>query len=77
MKGKNVMWERFSTSGLAGAYLDGLLADGVAARMEFRPRRALDPYPFLVRPADEGEGEAFFTRPINGARGGSLFRFVP
>jgi hypothetical protein len=63
MKGKNVMWERFSTSGLAGAYLDGLLADGVAARMEFRPRRALDPYPFLVRPADEGR-EPLPFRPL-------------
>ena len=28
------MWERFSTSGLAGSYLDDLLADGVNARME-------------------------------------------
>ncbi|AOF91288.1 hypothetical protein BSY16_1568 [Sinorhizobium sp. RAC02] len=46
------MWERFSTSGLAGAYVDELLAAGVEARMEFRPRRAFDPYPFLVCPGD-------------------------
>ena len=71
------MWERFSSSGLEGSYVDELSKAGVRAAMEFRPRRALDPYPFLVRSADEGEGEAFFTRPINAARGGSLFRFVP
>lgn len=56
------MWERFSTSGLAGAYLDELLAAGVDARVEFRPRRALDPFPFLVSPPDDGEGEMFLSR---------------
>ena len=55
------MWERFSTSGLAGAYLDELLAAGVEARVEFRPRRALDPFPFLVGPLDDGEGEMFLS----------------
>ena len=56
------MWERFSTSGLAGAYLDDLSAAGVTACMEFRPRRALDPYPFLVRPVCEAGGEAAVFR---------------
>jgi hypothetical protein len=55
------MWERFSTSGLAGAYLDELLAAGVEACVEFRPRRALDPAPFLVGPLDDGEGEMFLS----------------
>ncbi len=71
------MWERFSTSGLAGSYLDYLLADGVKARMEFRPRRAFDPHPFLVSLDDEAEGEAFFTRPIDGSAIGSLACFEP
>lgn len=71
------MWERFSTSGLAGSYLDDLLADGVKAHMEFRPRRALDPYPFLVSLEESEQGEAFFTRPINGTRGASLSCFEP
>lgn len=47
------MWERFSTSGLAGSYVDDLLATGVEARMDFRPRRALDPFPFRVSPVEE------------------------
>ena len=51
------MWERFSTSGLAGAYLDELSAAGIKARMEFRPRRAADPFPFLVDLVDESEEE--------------------
>ena len=55
------MWERFSTSGLAGAYIDELLAAGVKAHMEFRPRRALDPFPFLVSLVDESEGEMFLS----------------
>lgn len=49
------MWERFSTSGLAGSYLDDLTAAGMKARMEFRPRRVLDPFPFLVIPVEEEE----------------------
>ncbi|GAA4181167.1 hypothetical protein [Shinella granuli] len=71
------MRERFSTSGLAGAYLDELLAAGVEARMEFRPRRALDPHPFLVSLDSEGRGEAFFTRPIEGVRSENRTRFHP
>jgi hypothetical protein len=71
------MRERFSTSGLAGAYLDELMADGVEARMEFSPRRALDPHPFLVSLDGEDRGEAFFTRPIDGMRGGNRTRFDP
>jgi hypothetical protein len=50
------MWERFSSSGLEGSYVDELSKAGVRAAMEFRPRRALDPYPFLVT-AVEGNGE--------------------
>jgi hypothetical protein len=57
-----MMWERFSTSGLAGAYLDELLATGLDAQMEFRPRRATDPFPFLVSLADDSEGEMFLSR---------------
>jgi len=49
------MWERFSTSGLAGSYVDDLRAAGVEARMDFRPRRVLDPFPFLVSPLEEVE----------------------
>lgn len=71
------MWERFSTSGLAGSYLDDLLADGVNARMDFRPRRAFDPHPFLVSLDDEAEGEAFFTRTIDGLAAGSQICFEP
>ncbi|CAK7255640.1 hypothetical protein KYK30_14020 [Shinella yambaruensis] len=71
------MWQRFSTSGLAGAYLDELLAGGVEARMEFRPRRALDPHPFLVSLDGEGSDEAFFTRPMDGVRGENRTRFDP
>ncbi|ANH03799.1 hypothetical protein [Shinella sp. HZN7] len=71
------MRERFSTSGLAGAYLDELLAGGVEARMEFRPRRALDPHPFLVSLDGEDRGEAFFTRPIEGVRSENRTRFHP
>ena len=56
------MWERFSTSGLAGSYVDELLASGVKARMEFRPRRAMDPYPFVVSLTEEGEGEVGLPR---------------
>lgn len=55
------MWKRFSTSGLAGAYLDELLAGGMGAQMEFRPRRALDPFPFLVSLTDDREGEMFLS----------------
>lgn len=52
------MWERFSTSGLAGAYVDELLAEGRNAQMDFRPRRAFDPYPFVVSViAQEAEEE--------------------
>lgn len=51
------MWERFSTSGLAGSYVDELLAAGVEARMEFRPRRAFDPFPFLVSPIENDPSE--------------------
>ena len=51
------MWERFSTSGLAGAYLDELLAEGRNAEMAFRPRRAFDPCPFLVSVIVEEERE--------------------
>ncbi|HEV7250979.1 MAG TPA: hypothetical protein VGN93_28735 [Shinella sp.] len=76
-RGNRHMWERFSTSGLAGSYLDDLLADGVKARMEFRPRRAFDPHPFLVSLDDEGEAEAFFTRPIDGSAIGRSPRFEP
>ena len=56
------MWERFSTSGLAGSYVDDLSKAGVKARMDFRPRRAMDPYPFLVSLMDEAEGEALLLR---------------
>jgi hypothetical protein len=49
------MWERFSTSGLAGSYLDELTEAGIEARMEFLPRRALDPFPFLVGPVEEDD----------------------
>lgn len=56
------MWERFSTSGLAGSYVDELAASGVRAHMEFRPRRAMDPYPFVVSLTDEGEGEIALSR---------------
>ena len=52
------MWGRFSTSGLAGAYVDDLFRAGVEAQMEFRPRRALDPRPFLVGPVGESEKKA-------------------
>ena len=55
------MWERFSTSGLAGSYVDDLLAAGVEARMDFRPRRVLDPFPFLVSPIEDTEAEPFFS----------------
>ena len=55
------MWERFSTSGLAGAYVDELVAAGRKARMEFRPRRALDPHPFLVTLEVAKEGETFLS----------------
>ena len=55
------MWERFSTSGLAGAYVDELVAAGREARMEFRPRRARDPYPFLVTLEVAKEGETFLS----------------
>ena len=61
MKGKCFMWERFSTSGLAGAYVDELAAAGREARMEFRPRRALDPCPFLVTLEVAKEGETFLS----------------
>lgn len=60
-KGKWYMWERFSTSGLAGSYVDELLAAGIEARMDFRPRRALDPCPFLVSPIEDDEAEPFFS----------------
>jgi hypothetical protein len=56
------MWERFSTSGLAGSYVDELLASGVKARMEFRPRRATDPCPFVVSLTEEGEEEIGLSR---------------
>ena len=59
------MWERFSTSGLAGAYVDELLAAGIDARMDFRPRRALDPFPFLVSPMDDGADENFLKQPAD------------
>lgn len=71
------MWERFSTSGLAGSYVDDLLAAGVEARLDFRPRRALDPFPFLVSPIEDHEAERFFstayrmTKNIGNARPGS------
>jgi hypothetical protein len=71
------MWERFRTSGLAGSYLDELTAAGVNARMEFRPRRALDPFPFLVVSIEDDAGEmalAAAPGPANGpgdARHGS------
>ena len=55
------MWERFSTSGLAGAYVDELMETGREARMEFRPRRARDPYPFLVMLEVAKEGETFLS----------------
>ncbi len=55
------MWERFSTSGLAGSYVDDLLATGVEARMDFRPRRALDPFPFLVSPIGDDEADPFIS----------------
>lgn len=55
------MWERFSTSGLAGSYVDELSAAGVQARMDFRPRRALDPFPFLVSPIDDHDSEPFIS----------------
>ena len=56
------MWERFRTSGLAGSYLDELLAAGIEARMEFRPRRTLDPCPFLVMPVGDSEGGTLLSR---------------
>jgi hypothetical protein len=55
------MWERFSTSGLAGSYIDELLAAGVEAHIAFRPRRALDPFPFLVSPIEDNEAAPFFS----------------
>ena len=55
------MWERFSTRGLAGSYVDELLAAGVEARLDIRPRRALDPFPFLVSPIGDHEAEPFFS----------------
>ncbi len=71
------MWERFSTSGLAGSYVDELLAAGVEARMDFRPRRALDPFPFLVSPIeDDGAGPFILiayrmTKSVGNAQPGS------
>ncbi|WP_421591007.1 hypothetical protein [Shinella sp. M27] len=71
------MWERFSTSGLAGSYVDDMLASGVEARMDFRPRRALDPFPFLVSPIEDEEAEPFIstayrmTKSVGNARPGS------
>ncbi|MFC6489689.1 hypothetical protein [Nitratireductor sp. GCM10026969] len=40
--------ERFSTSGLAHSYVDGLAAEGIKARVLFRPRRGHNLTPFLV-----------------------------
>jgi hypothetical protein len=57
------MWERFSTSGLAGSYLDDLLESGVKARMEFRPRRANDPFPFLVGLVEDDAGPGSLQGP--------------
>jgi len=68
--GKCVMWERFSTSGLAGSYVDELSKAGVKAQMEFRPRRALDPYPFLVSLVDGGEGETFLSWALRNTKDG-------
>ena len=64
------MWERFSTSGLAGSYVDELLAAGIEARMDFRPRRALDPLPFLVISIEDDKAEMAIAAahgPANGA----------
>ena len=43
-----ILSERFSSSGLAGAYADELAIEGVIAIVAFRPRRHLDPQPFVV-----------------------------
>lgn len=43
-----ILFERFSSRGLAGAYVDVLATDGVIATVAFQPRRHPDPQPFIV-----------------------------
>ncbi|MDZ5697817.1 hypothetical protein [Chelativorans sp. M5D2P16] len=48
--------ERFSTSGLAHSYVDGLAAEGIIARVLFRPHRGHNLTPFLVERIAPNEG---------------------
>ncbi|MFC6489675.1 hypothetical protein [Nitratireductor sp. GCM10026969] len=48
--------ERFSTSGLAHSYVDGLAAEGINARVLFRPHRGHNLTPFLVERIAPNEG---------------------
>lgn len=44
-----MLFSRFSSNGLAAAYVDLLTAGGVDAKVEFRPRSGRDPSPFCVQ----------------------------
>lgn len=48
-RGDMILFERFSSRGLAGAYVDMLATDGVIATVAFEPRRHPDPQPFIVK----------------------------
>jgi hypothetical protein len=48
------MTGRFSSSGLAGARVDLLRADGIDARVAFRPRHARDGTPFCIEIGPSG-----------------------
>lgn len=66
---------RFSSSGLSGACVDMLRADGIVAQVAFRPRHARDGAPFCIDLAPTvGAGDRHAMQVGSVGRSGSVRR---